>query len=190
MVRAWDRWIVVRFHGRGRSCSVHEIVRAGFRIHTTSYSVGTRDTFAGVKRSEREANHAGPLIPRLRMNGPINPFLRMPSRLAQGPHIPFRGLFKLTIIWAVLEDGCHLRYYTVDSSRNIATFRWILLPASWRVITQHGYTSSTVLVEATRLSETSVCSYRTAQCHYRTATFILNNENPHFSSKLLVFWKQ
>ena len=174
MLRAWDQWIVVRFHWRGRRCSVHEIGRNGFRVHQTSYSVGTRDTFAGVKWAEREANHAGPLIPRLRMNGPITPILRMPSWLAQVPHVPFCGLFNLTIIWAVLEDGCRLGYCALDSSRNIATFRWILLPAWWRLITQHRYTSSTVLVEATVLSETSVSSYRTAQCHYRTATFILS----------------
>jgi hypothetical protein len=171
MLRAWDRWIV-RFHGRGRSCSVHEIGRAGFRVHPTSYSVGTRDTFTGVKWPEHEVNHEGPLLPRLRMNRPITPFLRMPSWLAQGAHIPFRELFKLTIIWAVLEDGCRLGYCAVDSSRNIATFRWILLPALWRLITQHRHISSTVLVEATGSSETSVRSYCTAQCHYRIATFI------------------
>jgi len=63
---------MVRFRGRRRiSCSVHE---GPHRVRPTSYSVGTRDTFAGVKRPERAANHAGTLIPRLRMNGPITPF--------------------------------------------------------------------------------------------------------------------
>jgi len=96
----------------------------------------------------------------------------MHSWLAQGAHLPFRGLFKHAIIWAVVEDGCRLGYCAVDSGRNRTNFRWILLPASWRLITQRRYTSSTVLVEATGLSETSVRSYRTAQCRYRTATFI------------------
>ena len=181
MIRTWGRWIVVRFHGRRRSCAVHEIGRAGFSVHPTSYSVGTRDTFAGVKRPEREDNHAGPLIPRLKMNGHITPFLRMPLWLAQGPHVPFRGHFKLAIIWAVLEDGCRLGYCAVDCDRNRTTFRWILLPASWRLITQRRYTSSTVLVEEIGLSETSVRSYRTAQCHYRTAAFIFTAMKPPVS---------
>lgn len=97
---------------------------------------------------------------------------------ARTTHLPFRRLFKLTIIWAVLEDGCRLGYCAVDSGRNIATFRWILLPASWRLITQRRYTSSTVLVEATGLSERSVRSYRTAQCHCRTTTFIFTAMKP------------
>jgi len=178
VVRAWGQWIMVRFHGGRRiCCSVHEIGRSGFRFHPTPYSEGARDTFAGVKRSKRAANHAGPLIPRLRMNGPITPFLRVPW-LAQGPRLHFRELFKLAIIWAIVEDGCSQGYCAVDSGRNRTTFRWILLPASWRLITQRRYTSSTVLVEATGLSETSVRSYRTAQCHYRTATSIFTAIKP------------
>lgn len=94
------------------------------------------------------------------------------------PHLPFRGFFKLSIIWAVVEDGCRLGCCAVDSGRNRTTCCWILLPASWRLITQRRYASSTVLVEATGLSETSVRSCRTAQCHYRTATFIFTARKP------------
>ena len=151
---------------------VHEIDRAGCRVHATSYSMGTGDTFAGVKRPEREANQSAPFIPSLRMNGTIAPFLRMLLWLAQRPRLPCHWLFKLSVIWTVPEDCCGLGYCALDSGRNIAIFRLILLRASWRLITQRRYTSSTLLVEASDLSEKSVLSYQTAQCNYRTATFL------------------
>jgi hypothetical protein len=115
----------------------------------------TGDTFAGVKRPERE--------PSLRMYGATASFRRMPSWLAQGQRLPFHWRLTLTVIWAVLEDCYSLGYCAVDSGRNIAAFLWSLLPVAWRSIIQHRYTSSAVLMEATGLSETSARFYHTAQ---------------------------
>jgi hypothetical protein len=44
--------------GGGRNFSVHHPVKNGSGIHPASYPMGTGDSFPGVKRLGREANHS------------------------------------------------------------------------------------------------------------------------------------
>jgi hypothetical protein len=37
-----------------------QIVQTGSGVHATSYTMGTRDSFPGVKRPRREADHSPP----------------------------------------------------------------------------------------------------------------------------------
>jgi hypothetical protein len=45
--------------GRVKNFYLH-VVQAGSGVHTTSYAMGTRDSFPGVKRARREADHSPP----------------------------------------------------------------------------------------------------------------------------------
>jgi hypothetical protein len=51
------RMISVRFPTRARNLPLRRRVQTGSRAHPTSYPMGTGDSFPGVKRPEREADH-------------------------------------------------------------------------------------------------------------------------------------
>jgi hypothetical protein len=55
-----DRGSRVRFPARAGNFSLHHRVQNGSEAHPVSYTMGTRDSFSGVKRPGREADHSPP----------------------------------------------------------------------------------------------------------------------------------
>jgi hypothetical protein len=53
-------WSGVRFPGGAGNFSPHHCVQTGSGAHPASYPMGTRDSFPGVKRPEREADQSLP----------------------------------------------------------------------------------------------------------------------------------
>jgi hypothetical protein len=53
-----DRGSRVRFPAGTRNFSLHHRVQNGSEVHSASYPMGTRRSFSGVNRLEREANHS------------------------------------------------------------------------------------------------------------------------------------
>jgi hypothetical protein len=55
-----DRGSRVRFPAETGNFSLHHRVQNGSGAHPASYPTGTRDSFPGVKRPGREADHSPP----------------------------------------------------------------------------------------------------------------------------------
>jgi hypothetical protein len=67
----------VRFPAGAGNFSLHHRVQNGSGAHPASYSMGTRDSFPGVKRSGREADHSPPSS--VEVNECVELYLHSPS---------------------------------------------------------------------------------------------------------------
>jgi hypothetical protein len=75
----YDRGSRVRFPAGAGDFSLHHCVKNGSGAHPASYPLGTRGSFPGVERPEREADHTLPSSAEVKEC--VEPYLHSPIRL-------------------------------------------------------------------------------------------------------------